>query len=156
MSEPTAIGSESAGSPAARPLSVLARGIDRLEAIARGEAIEAGIHKQVYDEQPVLEIEKFSLWYGHKQALFDVSLPIPRGRVTAIIGPSGCGKSTLLRCVNRMNDLIDGTAIKRGSIKIRDINIHRSDIDPIELRKRVGMVFQKSNPFPKSIYENIT
>src|SRR5437660_369450 len=108
MSEPTAIAGESgAGSPAARPLSVLAKGIDRLEAIARGEDIEAVVHKKVYDEQPVLEIEKFSLWYGHKQALFDVTMPIPKGRVTAIIGPSGCGKSTLLRCVNRMNDLIE-------------------------------------------------
>ena len=77
-------------------------------------------------------------------------------RVTAFIGPSGCGKSTLLRCLNRMNDLIDGTSIKRGTIKIRGVDIYQPDVDVIELRKRVGMVFQKSNPFPKSIYENIT
>ena len=109
MTETTAIaGDNGADTPRAKPLSVLAKGIDRLEAIARGEHIEAVVHKKVYDEQPVLEIEKFSLWYGHKQALFDVTMPIPKGRVTAIIGPSGCGKTTLLRCVNRMNDLIEG------------------------------------------------
>ncbi|WP_425437041.1 phosphate ABC transporter ATP-binding protein PstB [Nibricoccus aquaticus] len=104
----------------------------------------------------LIDIEQLDFYYGAKQALFDINLKLDEKRVTAFIGPSGCGKSTLLRCINRMNDLIDGTAVKRGSIKIRDINIHRSDIDPIELRKRVGMVFQKSNPFPKSIYENIT
>ena len=104
----------------------------------------------------LIDIEQLDFYYGAKQALFDITLKLDEKRVTAFIGPSGCGKSTLLRCINRMNDLIDGTAIKRGSIKIRDIDIHRRDIDPIELRKRVGMVFQKSNPFPKSIYENIT
>jgi phosphate transport system ATP-binding protein len=104
----------------------------------------------------LIAIDQLDFYYGEKQALFDINLALDEKRVTAFIGPSGCGKSTLLRCINRMNDLIDGTAIKRGSIKIRDINIHRPDIDPIELRKRVGMVFQKSNPFPKSIYENIT
>ncbi len=104
----------------------------------------------------LIAIEQLDFYYGAKQALFDINLKLDEKRVTAFIGPSGCGKSTLLRCINRMNDLIDGTAVKRGSIKIRDINIHRADIDPIELRKRVGMVFQKSNPFPKSIYENIT
>ena len=104
----------------------------------------------------LIDIDQLDFYYGAKQALFDINLKLDEKRVTAFIGPSGCGKSTLLRCINRMNDLIDGTAIKRGSIKIRDIDIHRRDIDPIELRKRVGMVFQKSNPFPKSIYENIT
>jgi phosphate transport system ATP-binding protein len=104
----------------------------------------------------VIDIENLDFYYGPKQALFDINLKLDDKRVTAFIGPSGCGKSTLLRCFNRMNDLIDGTAIKRGSIKINDINISRHDVDPIELRKRIGMVFQKSNPFPKSIYENIT
>src|SRR5262245_66299747 len=114
MSEPAAIATESgAGSPPAKPLSALATGIDRLEAIARGEHIEAVVHKKVYEEHPVLQIEKFSLWYGHKQALFDITLPIPKGRVTAIIGPSGCGKSTLLRCVNRLTDLEMGGASDR-------------------------------------------
>jgi phosphate transport system ATP-binding protein len=104
----------------------------------------------------IIDIETLDFYYGAKQALFDISLKLDDKRVTAFIGPSGCGKSTLLRCFNRMNDLIDGTAIRRGSIKINDIDISRRDVDPIELRKRIGMVFQKSNPFPKSIYENIT
>lgn len=103
----------------------------------------------------LIEIENFDFYYGAKQALFDINLKLDDKRVTAFIGPSGCGKSTLLRCLNRMNDLIDGTSVKRGSVKIRDIDINGRDVDPIELRKRVGMVFQKSNPFPKSIYENV-
>ncbi len=104
----------------------------------------------------IIDIENLDFYYGAKQALFDITLKLDAKCVTAFIGPSGCGKSTLLRCFNRMNDLIDGTAIKRGKIKINDIDISRADVDPIELRKRIGMVFQKSNPFPKSIYENIT
>lgn len=104
----------------------------------------------------LIEISDLDFYYGAKQALFDVNLRLDEKRVTAFIGPSGCGKSTLLRCLNRMNDLIDGTAIRRGAIKVRGIDIYGADVDPIELRKRVGMVFQKSNPFPKSIYENIT
>jgi phosphate transport system ATP-binding protein len=106
--------------------------------------------------QTLIEIDHVDFFYGASQALHDVSLKIDEKKVTAFIGPSGCGKSTLLRCLNRMNDLIDGTRVARGSIKIRGIDIYRSDVDVIELRKRVGMVFQKSNPFPKSIYENIT
>ena len=104
----------------------------------------------------LIDIHDLDFFDGAKQALFDINLQIPDKRVTAFIGPSGCGKSTLLRCLNRMNDLIDGTAVKRGSIKIRGVDINGPSVDPIELRKRVGMVFQKSNPFPKSIYENIT
>ena len=104
----------------------------------------------------IIDIENLDFYYGEKQALFDINLKLDDKRVTAFIGPSGCGKSTLLRCFNRMNDLIDNTAIKRGAIKINGIDISRRDVDPIELRKRIGMVFQKSNPFPKSIYENIT
>ena len=104
----------------------------------------------------LINIENFDFYYGAKQALFDINLKLDDKRVTAFIGPSGCGKSTLLRCLNRMNDLIDGTTIKRGNISIRDVDIYGRDVDAIELRKRVGMVFQKSNPFPKSIYDNIT
>ena len=104
----------------------------------------------------LIDIANLDFSYGLKQALFDINLKLDEKRVTAFIGPSGCGKSTLLRCFNRMNDLIDGTRIGRGYIKINGIDIYRPDVDPIELRKRVGMVFQKSNPFPKSIYENIT
>ena len=103
----------------------------------------------------LIEIDSFDFSYGTKQALFDINLKLDDKRVTAFIGPSGCGKSTLLRCLNRMNDLIDGTSVTRGFVKIRDVDINQRDVDPIELRKRVGMVFQKSNPFPKSIYENI-
>ncbi|RFC51652.1 MAG: phosphate transport system ATP-binding protein [Verrucomicrobia bacterium] len=106
--------------------------------------------------ETLIEIDHVDFFYGAVQALHDISLSIQDKKVTAFIGPSGCGKSTLLRCFNRMNDLIDGTRIAKGSIKIRGIDIHRPDVDVIELRKRVGMVFQKSNPFPKSIYENIT
>lgn len=105
---------------------------------------------------PLIEIDHVDFYYGATQALHDVCLSLEDKKVTAFIGPSGCGKSTLLRCLNRMNDLIDGTRVARGSIRIRGVDIHQPDVDVIELRKRVGMVFQKSNPFPKSIYENIT
>lgn len=118
-------------------------------------AFQVPITRKVGPAETLIDIEKLDFYYGTKQALFDINLPIEEKRVTAFIGPSGCGKSTLLRCLNRMNDLIDGTRIGAGSIKIRGHDIHDSDVDPIELRKRVGMVFQKSNPFPKSIYENI-
>ena len=106
--------------------------------------------------RPMIEIDDVDFFYGKSQALHDVSLNIAEREVTAFIGPSGCGKSTLLRCLNRMNDLIDGTRIGGGEIRIDGINIYDPRVDVIELRKRVGMVFQKSNPFPKSIYENIT
>jgi len=103
----------------------------------------------------LVDIRDFDFYYGAKQALFDINLKLDEKRVTAFIGPSGCGKSTLLRCLNRMNDLIDGTRISRGTIQVRGVDINQNDVDPIELRKRIGMVFQKSNPFPKSIYENV-
>ena len=106
--------------------------------------------------KPMIEIDHVDFYYGKSQALHDVSLNIAEREVTAFIGPSGCGKSTLLRCLNRMNDLIDGTRIGAGEIRIDGVNIYDPRVDVIELRKRVGMVFQKSNPFPKSIYENIT
>jgi phosphate transport system ATP-binding protein len=105
-------------------------------------------------ETAMVEIERLSLWYGTKQALKDVSMAVPKHRVTAYIGPSGCGKSTLLRCLNRMNDLIDGVRIE-GAIRIGGVDVHDPALDVTELRKRVGMVFQKSNPFPKSIFENV-
>jgi phosphate transport system ATP-binding protein len=103
---------------------------------------------------PLIEADKLSLYYGQAKALKEISLTIPERLVTAFIGPSGCGKSTFLRCFNRMNDLIDGVRIE-GQVKIGGQDIYAKDVDVIELRKRVGMVFQKSNPFPKSIYENI-
>ncbi len=104
---------------------------------------------------PIVEVDHLNFFYGEKQALFDVTLGIPEKQVTAFIGPSGCGKTTLLRCLNRMNDLVDVARIGGGEIRIDGINIYDPRVDVIELRKRVGMVFQKSNPFPKSIYENI-
>ena len=103
---------------------------------------------------PLVEVENLSLFYGTKQALRDINMNIPRKKVTAFIGPSGCGKSTLLRCFNRLNDLIDGCRIE-GDISINGKNIFDPGVDITDLRKRVGMVFQKSNPFPKSIYENV-
>ncbi len=104
--------------------------------------------------EPLIVTQNLSLFYGASQALKDVTFDIPERLVTAFIGPSGCGKSTLLRCYNRMNDLIDGVRIG-GSIKVASQDINAKDVDVIELRKRIGMVFQRSNPFPKSIYENI-
>ena len=104
----------------------------------------------------IVDINDVDFFYGATQALHDITLAIEARKVTAFIGPSGCGKSTLLRCLNRMNDLIDGTRLGSGTIKIHGVDIYQRDVDVIELRKRVGMVFQKSNPFPKSIYENIT
>jgi phosphate transport system ATP-binding protein len=102
----------------------------------------------------VLKINNLDLYYGDSQALNGINLNIPRRQVTAFIGPSGCGKSTLLRCLNRMNDLIDTVRVE-GSIKLDDDEINSPEMDVISLRRRVGMVFQQSNPFPKSIYENV-
>jgi phosphate transport system ATP-binding protein len=103
---------------------------------------------------PLIQTRDLCLSYGESKALKNISLDIPERQVTAFIGPSGCGKSTLLRCYNRMNDLIDGVRIT-GSIQIASQDINSREVDVIELRKRVGMVFQKSNPFPKSIFENV-
>jgi len=103
---------------------------------------------------PLINIENLALYYGPSRALKNISLALDERVVTAFIGPSGCGKSTLLRCLNRMNDLIDNVRIE-GSVKIGGHDIYGPAVDVIELRKRVGMVFQKSNPFPKSIFENV-
>jgi phosphate transport system ATP-binding protein len=103
---------------------------------------------------PLIQLQNLSLYYAEAQALKNITFSIQPRVVTAFIGPSGCGKSTLLRCFNRMNDLIDDVRLE-GRITIHDHDIYGRDVDVIELRKRVGMVFQKSNPFPKSIYENI-
>jgi phosphate transport system ATP-binding protein len=105
-------------------------------------------------ENPILNIEDLSLWYGEKKALKNISMKIPEKQITAFIGPSGCGKSTLLRCINRLNDLIDGVRTE-GDIRFEDGSIYDPRLDINALRKRIGMVFQKSNPFPKSIYENV-
>ncbi len=104
----------------------------------------------------MIHVEDVDFAYANQQVLHDVTLEIPPRAVTAFIGPSGCGKTTLLRCINRMNDLIDGARVIRGAIRIDGVDINAPDVDVVDLRRRVGMVFQKSNPFPKSIYENIS
>jgi phosphate transport system ATP-binding protein len=106
-------------------------------------------------ERGSIEIDDLDFAYGNHQVLHDVTLSIPPRAVTAFIGPSGCGKTTLLRCLNRMNDLIDSARITRGSIRIEGVDINAHGVDVVDLRRRVGMVFQKSNPFPKSIYDNV-
>jgi phosphate transport system ATP-binding protein len=104
--------------------------------------------------RPKFELQNVSFWYGLKQALFDISVQIPERSVLALIGPSGCGKSTLLRLLNRMNDLIEG-AHHTGNILLDGIDIYHRSVNLVQLRRRVGMVFQKSNPFPKSVFENV-
>ncbi len=126
----------------------------RLDAIRNGAPHESVVHPQMANEESVVSIHDFSLWYGASQALYNIGMSIPRGKVTALIGPSGCGKSTLLRCVNRMNDLIDTVRIE-GDMELNDESIFDVGVDVIELRKRMGMVFQKPNPFPMSIFENV-
>ncbi len=105
-------------------------------------------------EKPAMRIEELSIWYGESLALDRISLDLPERRITSFIGPSGCGKSTLLRCLNRMNDLVDGVR-RAGDVRFGGHSIFDPEVDVNALRKRVGMVFQKSNPFPKSIYENV-
>ena len=104
--------------------------------------------------QSAITVQDFDFWYGDFHALTDVSLNIARNKITAFIGPSGCGKSTFLRCMNRMNDLIEGTR-NEGLMQLDGSNIYAEGVDPVDLRRRVGMIFQQPNPFPKSIYENV-
>jgi phosphate transport system ATP-binding protein len=127
---------------------------DRLSAVTRGERVETETHNALAAETPVVETLGFNFWYGPNQALHDVTMKIPKGKITAIIGPSGCGKSTLLRSINRLNDLLDDVHYS-GDILLNGDSIYGRGVDVIELRKRMGMVFQKSNPFPMSIYENV-
>jgi len=137
------------GADGARPVTA-----NRLAAIARGEPFETAVHPSLKGETPVVDVRDFNLWYGQKQALHNVSMAISKGKVTALIGPSGCGKSTLLRSVNRLNDLLDTVRIE-GQMTLNGDPIYQKGVDVIELRKRMGMVFQKPNPFPMSIYENV-
>jgi phosphate transport system ATP-binding protein len=110
--------------------------------------------KEVPLEESVVSITDLELWYGSFKALHGVSLNVPRNKVTALIGASGCGKSTLLRTINRMNDLVPGVRVN-GQIVYDGVELYGSDVDPVEVRRRIGMVFQKANPFPKSVYENV-
>jgi phosphate transport system ATP-binding protein len=106
------------------------------------------------DSKTIIQLSHVNFYYGDSRALTDISMNFRKNKVTALIGPSGCGKSTLLRLLNRMNDLIDGTRVE-GEILFEDKNIYASDVDPVEIRRKIGMVFQKPNPFPKTIYNNI-
>jgi phosphate transport system ATP-binding protein len=125
-----------------------------INAIRAAEPFTPFVSPALRAEPPVLELSKFSLWYGQNRALYDIDMTIPTGKVTALIGPSGCGKSTLLRSVNRLNDLIDGVRVS-GAMRLNGDNIYAPGVDVIDLRKRLGMVFQKPNPFPMSIFENV-
>lgn len=109
---------------------------------------------QLTDEQVCLTVKALSLRYGDANGLIDISMRMAVNKVTALIGPSGCGKTTLLRCLNRMNDLVDD-AVVTGTVELNGLNIYSDDIDVAQLRRRIGMVFQRPNPFPKSIYENV-
>ena len=127
---------------------------DRLENRTRMDAMNV---ESPPDEKnrSLIKISDFDFFYGDKQALFNINMDIAEKEVTAFIGPSGCGKSTLLRCINRMNDLIEIARIGRGDVRVNGVDIYDPRVDATVLRKRVGMVFQKSNPFPKSVYENV-
>jgi phosphate transport system ATP-binding protein len=102
----------------------------------------------------VFDVKDLSVYYGSFRAVKEVTLPIYANQITALIGPSGCGKTTVLRCFNRMNDLIDGARVE-GTILYHGVDLYEEAVDPVEVRRRIGMVFQKPNPFPKSIYDNI-
>jgi phosphate transport system ATP-binding protein len=119
-----------------------------------GSPKDAEIHAEIYADPHALSVEHFCLYYGKHKALHEISMPVAAGKVTALVGPSGCGKSTLLRSINRLNDLID-TVRTEGRIMFREEDVYGPNIDIIRLRKRLGMVFQKSNPFPMSIFENV-
>jgi len=113
-------------------------------------------HEYTPPEAPALTVKGVDFFYGgNKMALKNINMVFPEKKITALIGPSGCGKSTLLRCLNRMNDLIPGTRLE-GAIEYHGINLYDPRVDPVEVRRRIGMVFQKPNPFPKSIYDNVT
>ena len=110
--------------------------------------------RSIRDEDIAITVDNLDLYYGDAQALESITMQVPSGRVTAFIGPSGCGKSTLLRCFNRMNDLVESCRVE-GSIRLHGQDIYARGVDVAELRRRIGMVFQKPNPFPKSVYENV-
>jgi phosphate transport system ATP-binding protein len=127
------------------------------------EGFDHGVHlslksqetvEEVEDREVVFDVRDLSVLYGTFRAVKDVSLPIYQNQITALIGPSGCGKTTVLRCFNRMNDLIEGARVE-GTVLYHGINLYDGPVDPVEVRRRIGMVFQKPNPFPKSVYDNI-
>src|SRR6056300_1478036 len=115
---------------------------------------QGATHLDLASEKTCVDIKDWNLYYSGKQALHNVSMQIPNKRVTAFIGPSGCGKSTLLRCMNRMNDLVDGVRLE-GKLLLNDQDVNDREVNVTDLRRQVGMVFQTPNPFPKSIFENV-
>ena len=130
---------------------------------AGGEGFDHGVHlslkneeaiEEVEDREVVFDVRDLSVLYGPFRAVKGVTLPIYENQITALIGPSGCGKTTVLRCFNRMNDLIDGARVE-GTVLYHGIDLYDGQVDPVEVRRRIGMVFQKPNPFPKSVYDNV-
>jgi phosphate transport system ATP-binding protein len=147
--------------PAMTEIRVRTRLSDSIRDLETGQPVTAGtgapaVARPIIEpaEPAVFGLNDLNLWYGHKHAISDIGMKLPVNRVTALIGPSGCGKSTLLRCLNRMNDLIPGVRT-RGSVTYHGQEIYAPHIDPVEVRRRIGMVFQKPNPFPKTIYDNV-
>jgi phosphate transport system ATP-binding protein len=126
---------------------------DRLEARVAVRPAAGGDVVQV-ERETVFDVRDVSVYYGSFRAVRDVTLPIAQNEITALIGPSGCGKTTFIRCLNRMNDLIEGARVE-GSILYHGVDLYDDRVDPVEVRRRIGMVFQKPNPFPKSIYDNV-
>ncbi|MEX2245442.1 MAG: phosphate ABC transporter ATP-binding protein PstB [Dehalococcoidia bacterium] len=124
------------------------------ERLTTAETLPASERISRISEPPIIELDRFNAFYGDFRALLDVSFQIPERKITALIGPSGCGKTTLLRCMNRMNDLVR-TFRHEGRMTYHGLDLYARDVDPVEVRRRIGMVFQKPNPFPKSIFENI-
>ncbi len=163
--EASPAGARSAGQDAPRESAVRKAGLTGpthrravlggvFDAVNGASPFETVVHEKVAEEAPIVEIDEFSLWYGSARALWSANLGVSGGKVTALIGPSGCGKSTLLRSVNRMNDLVSTVRVQ-GGMRLNGDDIYGAGVDVIELRKRIGMVFQKPNPFPMSIYENV-
>jgi phosphate transport system ATP-binding protein len=135
----------------AKPLGTLSRRITR----ATDEKVKSRPQGQETSEETVFDVQDLSVFYGEFRAVRNVSLAVSKNRITALIGPSGCGKTTVLRCFNRMNDLVDSARIE-GDIYYHGVDLYEARVDPVEVRRRVGMVFQKPNPFPKSIYDNVS
>ena len=133
------------------PLGTLSRRGGR----STSEQVKAHSQPEEISEENVFDVEDLSVFYGEFRAVRNVSLGVIRNRITALIGPSGCGKTTVLRCFNRMNDLVDSARIE-GTIHYHGVDLYDQRVDPVEVRRRIGMVFQKPNPFPKSIYDNIS
>jgi phosphate transport system ATP-binding protein len=152
--EKTTLGGETVVPEAPRIRLMSDNAIDEAEQIAPG-ASGSSVALPIEDGQVVFELQSLSCYYGSFRAVKEISLQVPHNKITALIGPSGCGKSTLLRSFNRMNDLIDGARIE-GQILYHGVDLYADGIDPVEVRRRIGMVFQKPNPFPKSIYDNVS